>query len=34
MKLLFTSENKVGAVHNNYMARSASYRNEICRTYS
>jgi len=24
---LFTLENKVGAVHNNYMTRSDSYRN-------
>jgi len=31
---LFTLENKVGAVHNNYMARSTRYRNEICQTYS
>jgi len=31
---LFTLEVKVGAVHNNYMTRNGSYRNEICQTYS
>jgi len=33
MMSLFTLENKVGAVDNNYMTLSASYRNEICQTY-